>query len=249
MENTYVPPEVLAQAAAGDGDSADTGEQDDPATASNSPSAHTPMQLPGSGNPNDPHQGQNPFGGQQQSQTLGFKEQAKELKPEAVFNSVFSQLFGEKSDQQKQKEQEALTKLESAIRRSQEEWQAYQERKKQENAQIVQEILEMKTQLSTIAGKKANSIAHSATTGADLSERSLVEKAMKAAQEEHKRQEAAKHSNVPKSPRKGPQAEGPEGGAAKGSMVDRMQSGNEHPRGNIDKRDQNQRVLEHTMGE
>jgi hypothetical protein len=183
--------------------------------------------------------------------TIGLRESLRSLGPQPTFAQAWEQVFGGKTDQQKQAEQAFQANLQKRIEAARADWEAYKQHRQVEEKQRVTESLQMKESLLALAPHlQGGSVGLSTTTQGDLSEQSLLQQAIKDAQAAKQREAAAAQMRAQqqKSQPKGPQMEG--GEQVKGSMVDRMTSGQEtRPASGKTDQDALQRHAEQALGE
>lgn len=137
----------------------------------------------------------------QPTKTIGLKDSVALFSPGAVAESVGNQIGfgGSKTQEQLQHEQQEAMRTQQTATQRQQEWQAQQARKNAERQQVQGQVESLKQQGVIFSSKK---LFRSATTDADLSELSLVERSLKAAQEAKERKKKA--PMLPKTTRKGP---------------------------------------------
>jgi hypothetical protein len=98
-----------------------------------------------------------------------------------------------KADPAKQKQAQAkAAQRRQAAARAQQVWQQYQAKQKQIEQQRVQETIQLKNEAKKIGSYDAGSAVLSTTTGADLSEQTVVRSAMEAAQDRREREAKAR---------------------------------------------------------
>ncbi len=169
------------------------------------------------------------------------------LTPKAMFQSVSTQLLGEKTPQQQEREQQAAAKAQERAANNQQAFQRYEAQRQAMRQQLIGEVVEMKAQAQTAGHIAEGSVLRSFTTDADKSERTLVEIALKNAQEAKAREAKARQAMMSSSPQKGPQVEG---GKPKTNMFAQMQSGSENSSHKLSNdTDARQRQREQAMGE
>lgn len=204
--------------------------------------------APKSTKPSSSHPAMSPIqqglGGSQ----LSLKQQTQLLTPKAFFESISTQLLGEVTPQQKEAQQKEAQKMSQRIAQAQQDWQSYQTQQKALEDQRVQKTIELKDQALKVGDYDKTSAVKSQTTQGDLSEQSLVELAMKNAQEAKQREQRARAAMSVSATPKGAQAEG---GQKKTSTFAQMQNGGEQGDNKAlkDTQDARQRQREQAMGE
>lgn len=178
---------------------------------------------------------------------LSFKKQTEMLSPKAILESMSTQLLGEKTKEQQEQEQKEVREIQQKISQAQQDWESYKARRSAEEQQRISQTIELKEQALKVGSYDQTSAVKSQTTQGDLSEQTIVEVAMKNAQEAREREQRARAAMSSAATPKGPQAEG---GQKKTSMVAQMQSGGQESDHKLsDDKDARQRQREQAMGE
>lgn len=206
VENSFVPPEVLAQAAAGD-------QKDDQADDQTQTATPAPSGLPldpqaassSNANASNALAGQDAIGGGEgsssSSQTLTLKEQLKMLSPLGLLHAMLG--LGPSQEQQQADEQRAAQRQQQVLM-EQQRYQQFEQERQQRTEALRSEIEDIKAQGHQYRHTPQGSVLFQRTTDTpSITERDLATRALKdaaRAQAQHQQQGAA----VPKGKQTGP---------------------------------------------
>lgn len=208
MENSFVPPEVLRQAAGQsdqptDDDSEISSSAHDPQQALNDPASNQmPSSIPGlsGSDPVGQQTGDSPAG---PAESLSLKQSLLMLSPWGLLRAMAEGIFGGKTEAQQQAEQQRLSWQQHVQQSEQQDWQAQQQRQIMQQQQLQQQVETLKSQGRRI-GPNQGSVLFSQTTSGDLSELRLTEQAVQDAQRQAARQQQRGLSDPGSASKKGP---------------------------------------------